>query len=70
MQVLEDDLIRRGFVRVTLNVSRNNFAARRLYARRGYRIIKPDPGIWSYFDHRGILRSVHEPGWRMQKKLG
>ena len=70
MQVLEDDLVRRGFHRVSLNVSRDNFAARRLYSRRGYTIIKPDPGIWSYYDHLGILKNVHEPGWRMQKKLG
>ncbi|MCH7479795.1 MAG: GNAT family N-acetyltransferase [Chloroflexi bacterium] len=70
MQVLEDDLLRRGFTQVSLNVSRNNLAARRLYSRRGYSIIKSVSGIWSYYDHLGILRNVHEPGWRMEKKLG
>lgn len=69
MQTIENDLIARGFDSVSLNVSHTNFPARRLYSRRGYQIVKSDPGKWSYHDHRGVLKQVTEPGWRMQKDL-
>lgn len=65
----EEDLLRRGYRMVTLNVARDNTDALRLYERLGYYVVAPDPGRWSYMDERGIIRNVHEPAWRMQKHL-
>jgi ribosomal protein S18 acetylase RimI-like enzyme len=69
MQTIEEDLAGRGFHLVSMNVSRTNVPALRFYSHRGYHIVKPDQGKWSYHDHRGVLKHVHEPGWRMHKKL-
>ena len=69
MQTAEEDLRQRGFQRVSLNVGRDNFSAQRLYERLGYHIVAPEPGIWSYVDHLGRRRQVHEPAWRMEKEL-
>lgn len=70
MQAAEDDLHRRGFHWVTLNVGVDNPAARRLYQARGYRVVGSEPGNWSYTDEKGQRREVHEPAWRMEKSLG
>jgi ribosomal protein S18 acetylase RimI-like enzyme len=70
MNLAESDLIRRSFKTVTLNVTQDNKDAIRLYERRGYRIIGPDAGCWSYPDHEGVWQSVNEPSWRMEKQLG
>jgi len=67
MHVMEEDLIRRGFKWVTLNVGKTNYAARRLYSRLGYRVVAHEAGRWSYHDEKGILRNVEEPAWRMEK---
>lgn len=69
MDFTEADLIRRGFRRVTLNVGQDNPDARRLYEKRGYRVVASEPGRWSYEDHEGKRREVHEPAWRMEKIL-
>jgi ribosomal protein S18 acetylase RimI-like enzyme len=69
LQTAEVDLAQRGFRRVTLNVARDNFAARRLYERFGYHVAAPEPGIWSYLDQDGVRRHVNEPAWRMEKEL-
>lgn len=63
----EADLVQRGFQRVVLNVARENLAAIRLYERLGYRKVGKDDGRWTYIDHRGVERRVHEPGWRLRK---
>mgnify|MGYP005837648531 CR=1 FL=1 len=65
----ENELIQRGFKRITLNVARDNQAARRLYERFGYQVVAAEPGIWSYIDDKGIRQHVTEPAWRMQKKI-
>jgi ribosomal protein S18 acetylase RimI-like enzyme len=65
----ESDLFQRGFGRVFLHVARENTEAIRFYRRHGYRSLIPISGDWSYEDHLGQIRSVHEPGWRMVKKL-
>jgi ribosomal protein S18 acetylase RimI-like enzyme len=67
LRVAEADLVARGFLQVTLNVARENLEARRLYERQGYRVVAPEPGRWHYIDHRGRLREVNEPSWRMEK---
>ena len=69
LEAAESDLVHRGFERIALNVARDNESARRLYERRGYRVIAPEPGIWSYLDDRGHRRFVNEPAWRMEKQL-
>jgi len=69
LETAESDLVQRGFERIALNVARENESARRLYERRGYRVIAPEPGIWSYLDDRGRRRFVNEPAWRMEKQF-
>jgi ribosomal protein S18 acetylase RimI-like enzyme len=69
MDTAEDDLRQRGFSYVTLNVGKDNPSAQRFYERLGYKAIADEPGNWSYLDHRGKRRYVHEPARRMQKKL-
>lgn len=69
LETVEEDLNRRGFRRVCLNVGRDNLDARRLYERLGYSVVAAEAGIWSYIDHRGRRRQVHEPAWRMEKEL-
>ncbi len=70
MHTLEDDLWKRGFRQVTLNVGKDNPLARRFYDRLGYSVIGSDPGRWSYIDDKGKRRDMHEPAWRMLKNLG
>lgn len=69
LQAIEDDLQRRGYRSVTLNVGRDNPDARRLYERQGYRIVATEPGRWSYTNHLGERVQVNEPAWRMEKNL-
>jgi ribosomal protein S18 acetylase RimI-like enzyme len=69
MHMVEDDLVKRGYEKVTLNVAKDNPRARELYERLGYRAVAHEPGIWSYQDHLGAWRQVNEPAWRMEKAL-
>jgi ribosomal protein S18 acetylase RimI-like enzyme len=69
LSVAEADLKKRGVEMVTLNVGRDNMSAHRLYKRQGYRIVAAEPGVWQYIDDRGRMRTVHEPAWRMEKKI-
>ena len=69
LKTVESDLIQRDFKRISLNVARDNEAARRLYERAGFRVVAPEPGIWSYLDEKGRRRFVHEPAWRMEKNI-
>lgn len=69
MDVVETDLLKMGYSRVTLNVARNNHSAIRLYSHLGYQVVADEPGVWSYPDHHGVWRTVTEPSWRMEKKL-
>ena len=70
IQVVEKDLILRGFEYVTLNVAKTNVDAQRLYFRHGYYVVAPESGIWNYPDQYGVWHRVEEPAWRMEKKLG
>lgn len=69
LQTLEEDLLRRSYHLAVLNVARQNHQARRFYERHGYRVVADEPGRWSYLDDQGIRRDVHEPAWRMEKRL-
>jgi len=66
---VENDLIARGYTYLTLNVAKTNNGAIRLYQRKGFKIVAPEPGRWSYIDHQGNLQHIHEPSWRFMKKI-
>lgn len=70
MEIVEADLVRRGFSSVTLNVAKDNIRAQKLYQRHGFRIVAHEPGRWSYPDENGEWHQVEEPAWRMEKRLG
>ncbi len=69
MQEAETILIERGFRSVTIAVAKDNPGALRLYNRLGYWSFREDSGDWSYRDHQGITRRVHEPCWVLEKQL-
>lgn len=69
IELLEDFLTQRNFSRLTLNVARDNLRAIHLYERLGFKIVAPEPGVWSYVDHKGVWHTVEEPSWRMEKAL-
>jgi ribosomal protein S18 acetylase RimI-like enzyme len=67
IRVVEDDLVRRKFCWITLNVGKTNYSARRLYIRLGYSVVAHEAGRWSYRDEKGVQQNVVEPAWRMEK---
>ena len=69
IHIAETDLATRGFAIASLNVGADNLGALRLYERLGYQRQHPVSGYWTYEDHLGIQREVHEPGWRMCKSI-
>jgi len=69
MKFIEENLQKRGYSEIRLNVAKDNLTALRLYESLGYRIIGSDPGIWNYQDHEDIWQSVEEPAWQMLKRL-
>jgi ribosomal protein S18 acetylase RimI-like enzyme len=69
MDHIESDLVQRGYRELTLNVAEENEGALRLYRRRGFEVVKRISGEWSFYDDRGLLRSVSEPGFRLMKTL-
>jgi ribosomal protein S18 acetylase RimI-like enzyme len=70
MAFIEQDLIQRGFHEVTLNVAEDNEGALRLYQRLGYKVLKKISGKWSFYDEKGKLQNMVEPGYRLIKILG
>lgn len=69
MNRVEEELTRRNFSWVTLNVAKDNPGAQRLYQRRGYQVVAHEPGRWFYPDENGVWQVVDEPAWRMEKQL-
>jgi len=69
LQTVEYDLRQRAYQYVTLNVGRENLDAKRFYERYGYQVVAAEPGRWSFLDDDGIRHEVHEPAWRMEKRL-
>ncbi len=69
LAAVEADLVRRKFRFSTLNVARDNPDACRFYERHAYRVVAAEPGYWSYLDDQGMRHEVHEPAWRMEKRL-
>jgi ribosomal protein S18 acetylase RimI-like enzyme len=70
MGFIQEDLKKRGYKFITLNVAKENPDALRLYKRLGYKVIGSHPGKWSYTDHEGKTHQVNEPAWRMMKRIG
>ncbi len=60
----------RGYQRAIISVAQQNDRARRLYERHGYIVFGEDPGRWTYEDDQGNIRSIHEPAYLLQKRLG
>lgn len=69
IQTAEAIVAERGFCVTTIAVAKDNHGAKRLYQRLGYRILREDDGKWSYLDHTGTRRYVHEPCWILVKDL-
>ena len=69
LEEAENILVERGFRWATIAVAKDNPDALRLYRRLGFRTIRADDGDWSYRDHEGSLRFVHEPCWVLEKQL-
>lgn len=69
LQRVEEDLVKRGYSYLTLNVAKDNERAIELYKRRGFKIVAHEPGVWDYIDDKGYWQHVDEPAWRMAKKI-
>jgi ribosomal protein S18 acetylase RimI-like enzyme len=69
LEKVEEDLVKRGYSKLTLNVAKDNIRALRLYQRRGYKVVAHEPGVWDYIDDKGCWQHVDEPAWRMEKKI-
>lgn len=69
MQEAETIIRQRGYSRVTISVAKANPDAKRLYERLGYQVFAQDEGRWRYADHRGNIRTVHEPCWMLHKQI-
>ncbi|MFM8319673.1 MAG: GNAT family N-acetyltransferase [Chloroflexota bacterium] len=69
LATVEGDLQRRRFYWATLNVARENPDARRFYERHGYQVVADEPGRWYYMDDDNLRHDVHEPAWRMEKRI-
>ena len=48
LKQVEQDLQKRHFRWITLNVSRQNLGAQRFYKRNGYQMVAAEAGRWSY----------------------
>ncbi|PKO07377.1 MAG: hypothetical protein CVU41_01375 [Chloroflexi bacterium HGW-Chloroflexi-3] len=69
IRVVENDLVKRNFREITLNVAKTNNRAILLYERLGFEIVGSEPGEWSYRDHNNKLQNVIEPAWKMVKSI-
>jgi len=69
METAEEDLNKRNFIKIALNVSKENPTALRFYKNHGYKVIAHEPGRWFFFDHLGKRREVNDPSWRLEKSI-
>ena len=69
MEVVMDDLRRRGYTYLILNVAKDNLRARKLYERHYFHVVAHEPGRWTFQDEKGAWRTIEEPAWRMERKL-
>lgn len=69
LETAERYLADHGYRWATIAAAKDNDGALRLYERRGYRMFREDPGVWSYTDPAGDEHEVEEPSWVLQKRL-
>jgi ribosomal protein S18 acetylase RimI-like enzyme len=69
IQEAESIILDRRFQWSTIAAAKENRAALRLYERLGYEVFAEDAGNWSYTDHNGMTRQVHEPCWLLRKQI-
>ncbi len=69
IETAEQIALAKGYRSASIAAAKDNPRARRLYERMGYRVFMDDPGRWSYVDHEGRVRHVHEPCWVLEKNL-
>jgi len=69
LEFVEKYLVQRGFDTLRINVARDNDLAKQMYEKHGYRVVGSEEGGWRYEDQFGQWQTVHEPAWRMLKKL-
>ncbi len=69
LRFVEDQLLMRGYTTIRLNVAQDNTRARALYERCGYQVIGYSSGVWQYQDDQGEWQTMHEPAWKMSKRL-
>ncbi len=65
----ENIAIAYGYMSASIAAAKDNPRARQLYERHGFLLIGEDAGRWSYVDHEGKSRYVHEPCWVLEKTL-
>ncbi len=70
LKICEISTSDRGIPAIYLNCSQKNLRSRAFYERNGFKVLREDPGEWSYIDHEGLLRREVEPAWTMVKKVG
>ena len=69
LKVVEEDLSKRNYHEISLNVAKANLNAIRFYSRLGYEIVGSESGEWSYRDHLNNMQHVVEPAWKMLKTI-
>jgi ribosomal protein S18 acetylase RimI-like enzyme len=69
MEAAEASLKMAAYHRALIGVAMKNYAARRLYERRGYSLLTEDSGEWSFTDHRDRVYRIAEPTYIMEKRL-
>lgn len=69
LRTVEQDLLKRKYQIITLNVAKENTRAQKFYISHGFKIVAHEPGIWAYQDQYGKWRNMNEPAWRMEKMI-
>lgn len=69
IQEAETAIRNRGFHWSIIAVAKENQSARQLYERLNYKVFAEETGRWSYLDHEGKTRYVHEPCWLLHKYM-
>lgn len=69
IEAAEQVLRERGYTWAVIAAAKDNPRARSLYERLGYTVFSEDPGYWQYTDPDGIVQTVVEPCWVMEKRL-
>lgn len=69
LNTAEERLLEISYNRSVISVAKENPRALRMYEGNGYHIFSQDPGVWSYYDDKGVIRTVMEPAFVLTKIL-